>query len=91
MSIILIKIDLLYPLQINELIKTRTVLNHFNYIRTMVKESNVMPYGDFRVGLDKLSAYMGKPSELNIGNFYDTTQSYIKSKVYFVYNFKIIS
>lgn len=30
----------------------------------MVKQSNVMPYGDFSIGLDKLYTYIGKPSEV---------------------------
>ncbi|XP_025198389.1 vacuolar-processing enzyme-like isoform X2 [Melanaphis sacchari] len=54
----------LYPLQVNELVEKRTVLNHFNYIRNSVKLSNVMPYGDFSVGQNKLSAYIGKSPEV---------------------------
>lgn len=58
------KLGILYPLHLKELVEKRTVLNHFNYIRTMVKLSNVMPYGDFSVGQDKLSAYIGKSPEV---------------------------
>ncbi|XP_022183096.1 legumain-like isoform X2 [Myzus persicae] len=57
-------LGILYPLQVNELVEKRTVLNHFNYIRTTVKLSNVMPYGDFSVGQDKLSTYIGKSPEV---------------------------
>ncbi|VVC45938.1 Peptidase C13, legumain [Cinara cedri] len=55
---------LLYPSQVKEIVKKRTVLNHFNTIRALVKQSNVMPYGDFSVGQDKLSSYIGKPPEV---------------------------
>lgn len=58
------KLGILYPSEVNQLVKERTVLNHFNYIRTMVKLSNVMPYGDFSVGQDKLSTYIGKSPEV---------------------------
>ncbi|XP_026820050.1 legumain-like isoform X1 [Rhopalosiphum maidis] len=60
----------LYPLQVNELVEKRTVLNHFNYIRTSVKLSNVMPYGDFSVGQNKLSTYIGKSPEVFSKNLY---------------------
>lgn len=58
------KLGKLYPLQVNELVKKRTVLNHFNYIRNTVKLSNVMPYGDFSIGQNKLSSYIGKSPEV---------------------------
>jgi len=58
------KLGILYPSHVNELVEKRTVLNHFNYIRTSVKLSNVMPYGDFSVGQNKLSAYIGKSPEV---------------------------
>lgn len=51
-------------MQVKELVEKRTVLNHFNYIRTRVTLSNVMPYGDFRVGQDKLSAFIGKSPQV---------------------------
>ncbi|XP_060880639.1 legumain-like isoform X2 [Metopolophium dirhodum] len=57
-------LGILYPSHVNELVEKRTVLNHFNYIRTSVKLSNVMPYGDFSVGQNKLSAYIGKSPEV---------------------------
>lgn len=47
-------------MQTKEIADKRTVLNNFNYIRTRVKLSNVMPYGDFRVGRDKLSDFIGQ-------------------------------
>jgi len=58
------KLGKLYPLQVNELVEKRTVLNHFNYIRNTVKLSNVMPYGDFSIGQNKLYSYIGKSPEV---------------------------
>lgn len=46
-------------MQVKELAEKRTVLNHFNCIRTKVKLSNAMPYGDFRISQDKLSDFIG--------------------------------
>lgn len=65
MLIAFVKIGGLQKLRSNDFTKKRTVLNHFNYIRTTVRKSNVMPYGDFSVGQDKLSAYIGKVNELS--------------------------
>jgi len=64
MYIILIHIDI-YGLQVNNLRNEKqTILNNFDYVRSKVKLSNVMPYGDFNVGLDKLSEFIGKSQEL---------------------------
>lgn len=54
---------MLNPSHVKEPNEKRTVLNHFNKVRALVVESNVMPYGDFSVGQDKLSSYIGKPSK----------------------------
>uniref|UniRef100_A0A2S2QIZ0 legumain n=1 Tax=Sipha flava TaxID=143950 RepID=A0A2S2QIZ0_9HEMI len=72
-----VKIGVFYPGQVNEFFETRTVLNHFNHVRNLVKLSNVMPYGDFNVGQDKLSSYIGKPSGVFSTNFnhYNTQSS----------------
>jgi len=84
------KLGILYPLQINELVEKRTVLNHFNYIRTTVKKSNVMPYGDFSVGQDKLSAYIGKSPEVffKLSNQNNGIQSFNKYNVSVLYLYK---
>ncbi|XP_060847426.1 legumain-like [Rhopalosiphum padi] len=39
--------------------KKRTVFNDFKEVRTNVTDSNVMVYGDFRTGHEKLSAFIG--------------------------------
>jgi len=39
--------------------KKRTVFNDFKEVRTNVTESNVMVYGDFNTGHEKLSAFIG--------------------------------
>lgn len=39
--------------------KKRTVFNDFKVVRTNVTESNVMVYGDFDTGHEKLSAFIG--------------------------------
>jgi len=72
---------------VNELVEKRTVLNHFNYIRTSVKLSNVMPYGDFSVGQNKLSAYIGKSPEVFSKNPYHNNGglSFIKHNVCVLY------
>jgi len=65
MYIILIHIDILNGLQVYNLRNEKlTILNHFDYVRSKVKLSNVMPYGDFTVGLDKLSEFIGKSQEI---------------------------
>lgn len=78
---IIMQIGVLHPLQINELVEKRTVLNHFNYIRTEVKLSNVMPYGDFSVGQNKLSAFMGKSPEVYPKHYNNNNQSFTKNNV----------
>lgn len=72
------KIGSLHLAQGNHFFNGRTVLNQFNYVRTTVKSSNVMPYGDFSVGQDKLSAYIGKVPRLFSTN---NIQSTIKNNV----------
>ncbi|CAH1731597.1 unnamed protein product [Aphis gossypii] len=84
----------LYPLQVNELVEKRTVLNHFNYIRNTVKLSNVMPYGDFSIGQNKLSSYIGKSPEVfskyshynNNALSFNTRNDTLKSSVKFSKN-----
>lgn len=39
--------------------KKRTVFNDFKEVRTNVTESNVMVYGDFKTGHEKLSTFIG--------------------------------
>lgn len=75
--------ELLNPSHVKEINKKRTVLNHFNAVRALVVQSNVMPYGDFSVGQDKLSSYIGKPPEFSpkLIPFKDDRPSYIKNKV----------
>lgn len=78
--IIFLKAGSLHLAEINELFNDRTVLNHFNYIRTTVKQSNVMPYGDFSVGMDKLSVYIGKSSRL-LPMYHNNNQFSVKNNV----------
>jgi len=37
----------------------RTIFNNYNVVRTIVNQSDVMVYGDLRVGQEKLSAFIG--------------------------------
>lgn len=83
------KLGKLYPLHVNEIVEKRTVLNHFNYIRTKVKQSNVMPYGDFSVGRDKLSAYIGKSPEIFSKHSYHNIINYDKHNVSLIFTLNI--
>lgn len=43
-------------------LEKQTVLNRYDDIRTRVTESNVMAYGDFECGFEKLSSFVGYPA-----------------------------
>ncbi|XP_050426905.1 legumain-like isoform X2 [Adelges cooleyi] len=47
---------------------TRTVYKAYEDTRTAVYDSNVMMYGDFRVGLDTLSSFIGFPNSESSDN-----------------------
>lgn len=79
--IIVMQIGVLDASQVNELVEKKTVLRHFNNIRSKVKLSNVMPYGDFRVGQNKLSAFIGKISEVFPKHFNNQNQFSTKNNV----------
>ncbi|XP_050426910.1 legumain-like isoform X3 [Adelges cooleyi] len=46
----------------NEENASRSIFNQYQTVRTAVDMSNVMVYGDFHVGFDKLSSFIGLPA-----------------------------